>query len=82
MGGITESTKRYGFLKKSSTNQSGVFYKPLDKLHSLAARQQQDSCGILTGTEFIKVSFSSDGCSVVSVTKMKLYGSMSQIFWY
>jgi hypothetical protein len=48
MGGITESTKRYGFLKKSSTNQSGVFYKPLDKLHSLAARQQQDSCGILT----------------------------------
>jgi hypothetical protein len=35
------------FGKKSSTNQSGVFYEPLDNLHSSAARRQQDSCGIL-----------------------------------
>jgi hypothetical protein len=26
MGGITDSTKRYGFWKKSSMNWSGVFY--------------------------------------------------------
>jgi hypothetical protein len=26
MGGITDSTKRYGFWKKSSINWSGVFY--------------------------------------------------------
>jgi hypothetical protein len=26
MGGMTDSTKRYGFRKKSSTNRSGVFY--------------------------------------------------------
>jgi hypothetical protein len=26
MGGITDSTKRYGYWKKSSTNRSGVFY--------------------------------------------------------
>ncbi len=25
-GGITDSTKRYGFWKKSSMNRSGVFY--------------------------------------------------------
>ncbi len=48
IGGITDSTKRYGFWKKILTNQSGVFYEPLDNLHSSAARWQQDSCGILT----------------------------------
>jgi hypothetical protein len=50
MGGITDSTKRYGFLKKSSTNWSGVFYyEPLDNLHSSAARGQQDGSEMVVG---------------------------------
>jgi hypothetical protein len=40
MGGITDSTKRYGFWKKSLTNQSGVFYTTTQK-HRLTHLQVQ-----------------------------------------
>jgi hypothetical protein len=35
MGGFTDSTKRYGFWKKSWTNWSGVFYAVTDGMLTL-----------------------------------------------